>query len=127
MGGDESHLDEVVKQNHERLFAVAQSSLEILGVSGEVEIVALNVILVDRSCDEHVDESVFEVGNGTFERIESSKPGSLAGYSEFDFHIAVGDFNHVVHSVAGFVGGVDAVKLHLWHVESLAVISSDFR
>ena len=48
--------------------AVADGGLEIFGVAGKFEEIALNVVFVDGGGDEHVDGSRAEVGYGSFKR-----------------------------------------------------------
>ena len=66
MRGSQGNADAVVHQDHQSLLIIfADFCLNILRVSREMKFLALDGMLVDRRCDEHIDEPSLPILNST--------------------------------------------------------------
>ncbi len=79
MDGGQGHAHGLVEENHQGLVAVADRGLEILGVAGEGEQLAVDGGLVDRGCEQHVDFAGLQVGDGPLKGLERGLSGLSRG------------------------------------------------
>ncbi len=112
--------------HHQRLLArFSERRFEILRVAGEMECVALHLMLVDRSGDEYVDLSRLEVGHSAFERRHGGLAGRACGLSRLHLGVLAYDVDDIVVSVASFRCLLHLVERQRREFECLAVECGD--
>ena len=79
-------------------------------------------MLVDGSCDEHVDIARTQVGDGALEAREGGAAGRFGRYACIDLDVLADDIDHVVDAVDDFFARGDLGELYRLQVELLAIV-----
>ena len=92
-------------------------------MAGEGEEVALYVVLIDGSCDKHVDFSLAQIGHGTLQSCEGCRSGLLGGFAGHDVGLLADDVDDIACILAGLrsIGNLHqlcALQIHRLAVES---------
>ena len=119
--GYEGHTQFLGGEYHQRLGAVAVAGLEVFGVAGEGECLALDVLFVDGSSDQCVHLSGAQVGHGGFKGSQGVLAGLGTAHAGLGLHV-VGDVDYRGKAVLGLCGVVYLVELHSGQVHHAAVV-----
>ena len=116
----QSHTQRAVHQHHQGLLTFAHTGLNVFGVSGELELLTLDGVFVDRCGYQHINQSGTVVDDGTLQRHQGRLSALLGRLAQVDFHFFL-DAGHQIHlSVNGILGLVYGQEIGI-QVERLAV------
>ena len=94
-------------------------------MAGELELVALDVLLADGGGHQYVNQACLEVANGGLEGQKGGQTGLLAGLAQLDLDLRVDAFHEIGHVVLQVLGALGVVDLETGQVARVAVIAHD--
>ena len=107
MYGDQRHPEPLGGHYHHGLVALAaKTRLQVLGVAGKLEVVAVDGVLVDGAGDQHVYQPLAQVGGGALEGREGGIAAGLGGLAGVDG----GVFGHDIDDVVACLRGVGVCR-----------------
>ena len=121
----QSHAHIFVDEQALRFLAFTDALLDIFRTAREVEATHMSLAFIGRSTDEHVEESVFIVGDGAVECLHSSQRGIGRGNAHLHLDLLVDGRNDVELTLLGSTGVVDDGEV-VFDAQCLAMISGHF-
>ena len=126
MPGNQCHPEIIFHQNHQWLGTIAQSLFYIFRMTGKCKSFRLNGMLVDGSCDNHVNQSLFIFLDSSFQSTECSLSGFRICLWEFYFHFIIRAVHYTQTVVSRFRSRAHDTEVRR-QIEWLAMISCHLR
>ena len=122
VAGQCSHAHLVADKDVEAFLVFGDAALDKLLITREVEAVDVHVLLVHRCHDEHVEQSVLEIGYGTVETLDGSATGILRRHAQVDLHVFIEDRQQVEASILGLGGLGDNAERVAGKTKGIAMV-----